>query len=154
MVQLAPTRVLALTFIDPVCFMLAKPDVAYNFMYRKPASPTQLLLYYFVSKELYIAHSLAKNFFWRQCILWPEQLPPGAPTLVVLSGNDSIVPTHSVRRYLAAYSQKNPECDLQVLYFSDLGHGEINFGPRGAEATGKILDTMILMEGRSNQDGR
>merc|ERR1712048_1173193 len=120
MVSQAPSRILALTFMDPVCFMLAKPDVAYNFMYRKPASPTQLLLYYFVSKELYIAHSLARNFFWHQCILWPEQLPAGVPTLVVLSGNDSIVPTHSVRRYLAAYIQKNPECDLQVLYFSRL----------------------------------
>merc|ERR1719469_1545282 len=42
MVQRAPSRVLALTFMDPVVFMLAKPDVSYNFMYRRPASPTQV----------------------------------------------------------------------------------------------------------------
>lgn len=149
MVRRAPSRVLALTFIDPVCFMLAKPDVAYNFMYKKPESPTQLLLHYFVSKEMYIAHSLARNFFWHQCILWPEQI--GVPALVVLSGRDSIVPTHSVRRYLAAHIQKEPKSDIQVLYFPKLGHGEINFGPRGAEATGRILNSMWSMEGRLEQ---
>ena len=148
MVKRAPSRVLAATFMDPVCFMLAKPDVSYNFMYRKASSPSQLLLHYFVSKELYISHSIARNFFWYQCILWPEEIPQGAPALVVLSGKDSIVPTYSVRRYLCAYIQKHPESDLEVMYFPTLGHGEINFGPRGARATGKILDKMLAMEAR------
>jgi len=152
MVRRAPSRVLAATFIDPVCFMLAKPDVAHNFMYRKPQSPTQLLLHYFVSKELYISHSLARNFFWYQCILWPEEISRGTPAIVVLSGKDSIVPTHSVRRYLSAYKQKHPECNVEVMYFPNLGHGEINFGPRGARATGKILDMMLSMEARIAED--
>lgn len=152
MVKRAPSRVLAATFMDPVCFMLAKPDVSYNFMYRTPQSPSQLLLHYFVSKELYISHSLARNFFWYQCILWPEEIPQGTPALVVLSGKDSIVPTHSVRRYLSAYKQKDPDSSVEVMYFPNLGHGEINFGPRGARATGKILDQMLVMEARVAQD--
>merc|ERR1740139_1022341 len=86
MVKHAPKRVLAATFIDPVCFMLAKPDVAYNFMYRRPDTPVKLLFHYFVCTELYIAHSLARNFFWYQCILWPEEIEQSIPTLVVLCG--------------------------------------------------------------------
>jgi len=146
MIKRAPHRVLAAAFLDPVSFVLAKPDVAYNFMYRSPDSPTKLLLNYFVSTELYISHSIARNFFWMQCILWPEDMPPGVPLLVSLSGKDSIVPAHSVRRYLAAYCQKNKNSGVEVMYFPDLGHGEINFGPRGAEATGQILDRIFDIE--------
>ena len=35
-------------------------------MYREPETPGQLLMYYFVSRELYIAHSLARHFHWHQ----------------------------------------------------------------------------------------
>ena len=58
------------TFLDPVCFLLIKPDagppalrsvafrsceVCYNFMYRQPQTATQLLMHYFVARELFIA---------------------------------------------------------------------------------------------------
>ena len=69
-------------------------EVCYNFMYRRPETPTQLLMHYFVARELFIAffgrhggdsvilhcvgwlellrHSLSRNFFWYQNLLWPE----------------------------------------------------------------------------------
>ncbi|CAE8642512.1 unnamed protein product [Polarella glacialis] len=145
MARKAPNLVSAMTFMDPVCFLLVKPDVCYNFMYRKPNSPTQLLINYFLAKELYIAHSLSRNFFWHQNQLWPEELPPG-PTLVVLSGRDSIVPAHSVRRYLTTYKQRCNLTSLRVLWFPDLGHGEINFGPVGEAACTRIVSEMLSLE--------
>uniref|UniRef100_A0A7S2NA63 AB hydrolase-1 domain-containing protein n=1 Tax=Alexandrium andersonii TaxID=327968 RepID=A0A7S2NA63_9DINO len=144
MARKAPGFVSTLTFIDPVCFLLVKPDVCYNFMYRRPADPTQLLINYFLAKELYIAHSLSRNFFWLQNQLWPEELP--GPALVVLCGLDSIVPSHSVRRYLTSYKQRRQVASLRVLWFPDLGHGEINFGPVGEAACTRIVSEMLQLE--------
>lgn len=144
MARKAPSFVSMMTFIDPVCFLLVKPDVCYNFMYRRPSDPTQLLINYFLAKELYIAHSLSRNFFWHQNQLWPEELP--GPTLVVLSGRDSIVPAHSVRRYLTFYKQHHNLASLKVLWFPDMGHGEINFGPVGESACVRIVADMLQLE--------
>jgi len=144
MARKQPAFVGSMTFIDPVCFLLIKPDVCYNFMYRKPATPTQLLIHYFLARELFIAHSLSRNFFWHQNQLWPEELP--GPALVVLSGHDSIVPAHSVRRYLMAYKQKKNLHSLRVLWFPDMGHGEINFGPVGEAACTRIVSEMLRLE--------
>jgi len=150
MARKAPGFVSMLTFIDPVCFLLVKPDVCYNFMYRRPTDPTQLLINYFLAKELYIAHSLSRNFFWHQNQLWPEELP--GQTLVVLCGLDSIVPTHSVRRYLTSYKQRCRVSSLRVLWFPDLGHGEINFGPVGEAACVRIVSEMLQLEAEAAKD--
>lgn len=144
MIKEAPSLVSFVTFVDPVCFLLIKPDVCYNFMYRAPQTPTQLLTHYFVARELYIAHSLSRNFFWYQNLLWPEEVT--MPALVVLSGFDSIVPAHSVRRYLMAYKHKHELSRLRMLWFPQMGHGEINFGPVGVEACQKIVTEMLLLE--------
>lgn len=144
MARKQPSFVGAMSFIDPVCFLLIKPDVCYNFMYRQPNTPTQLLINYFLARELYIAHSLSRNFFWHQNQLWPEEVP--CPALVVLSGHDSIVPAHSVRRYLMAYKQKKNAHTLRVLWFPDMGHGEINFGPVGEAACTRIVSEMLRLE--------
>merc|ERR1719240_1653518 len=101
MVRRAPDMVQVATFIDPVCFLLVKPDVCYNFIYRAPTTPARLIMEFFAARELYTAHSLSRNFFWFENHLWAEELT--MPSLVVLSGMDTIVPAHSVRRYLAAY---------------------------------------------------
>mmetsp|Transcript_51586 Transcript_51586/g.111887 ORF Transcript_51586/g.111887 Transcript_51586/m.111887 type:complete len:196 (+) Transcript_51586:2-589(+) len=144
MARQAKHLVSMLTFIDPVCFLLIKPDVCYNFMYRKPTDPTQLLINYFLAKELFIAHSLSRNFFWFQNLLWPEDL--SMPALVVLAGHDSIVPAHSIRRYLVAYKQRHGAENLKVLWFPDLGHGEINFGSVGLAACSRIVSEMLQLE--------
>jgi len=146
MIKAAPERVLACTLMDPVCFLLVKPDVNYNFLYRRPDTPTRLLLSYFVASELYIAYSMTRNFFWYLNILWPEDIPKGVPALVVLSGKDSIVPAHSIRRFLAAYQKKHAQSGLEVIFNPHMGHGEQNFGAAGWEATGRIVEKMFAME--------
>jgi len=137
-----------------------KPDVVHNFMYRPPSTPAQLLLYYFVARELFIAHSLARNFCWYQSALWPEDTEK-IPTLVCLCGGDSIVPARSVRRFLEAYKKRKlEECKgtgaeapkLDILWFPHLGHGELNFGPAGDAATAQIVERIFHVE--SNLDWR
>lgn len=149
MVRTRPDLVSMTTFIDPVCFLLVKPDVCYNFMYRRPATPTQLLIHYFLARELYIAHSLSRNFFWFQNLLWPEEL--SMPALVVLGGQDSIVPAHSIRRYLAAFKQRLRVDTVKVLWFPEMGHGEINFGPVGVAACNRIVQAMLRMEEKAGK---
>jgi pimeloyl-ACP methyl ester carboxylesterase len=93
--------------IDPICFLLHLPDVAYNFMARRPVSAKELVLWYFGSKDIGVAHTLSRHFFWSENILWKEELGvnDGQRTVtVVLSGNDDIIDAQTVRRYLTTSS--------------------------------------------------
>lgn len=89
----------SLVLIDPICFLLHLPDVAYNFTRRKPQRANEWQLYYFASMDVGVAHSLGRNFFWSKCVLWREGLE-GKRCTVSLSGRDLIVDTAAVRRYL------------------------------------------------------
>lgn len=140
----AQETVAVATFLDPVCFLLIKPDVCYNFMCRQPETATQLLMHYFVARELYIAHSLSRNFFWYQNLLWPEELQ--VPCMVMLSGEDSIVPAHSVRRYLTGWIERQKGNSFRLLWFPNMGHGEMNFGPVGLAACKRIVAEMMSLE--------
>jgi len=126
--QKAKHLIVRATFLDPVVFLLCKSDVAYNFVYRKPTTPAEHLMQYFVSRELYIAHSLGRNFIWHECILWPEDVGYPQGTFVLLSGLDSIVPAHSVKRYLeytkAQTSAARGGSRLDVCFFENCGHAQ------------------------------
>lgn len=143
MVRRAPEMVKMATFMDPVCFLLVKPDVCYNFIYRKAATPARLVMEFFAARELYTAHSLSRNFFWFENMLWPEQLT--MPSLIVLSGEDTIVPAHSVRRYMATFIQQHSMDTLSVLWFADHTHGQL-IGPGGAPHRKRVLEAMLARE--------
>jgi len=96
-----------IVLVDPVSFLLHLPDVAYNFTARQPVRANEHQLWYFGSKDMGVAHSLARRFFWSQNIVWKEDLgvkgengEEGRNVTVVLSGRDLIVDTKAVRRYL------------------------------------------------------
>ncbi|KAK3347549.1 hypothetical protein B0H65DRAFT_150778 [Neurospora tetraspora] len=98
------TNTLILT--DPVSICLHLPSVAYNFTRRAPRSANEWQLWYFASTDLGIARALGRGFFWRQNILWREDLVAflegdGKKRVVVcLAGRDLIVDSKSVRGYL------------------------------------------------------
>ncbi|KAJ3017721.1 hypothetical protein HKX48_003413 [Thoreauomyces humboldtii] len=127
MVRIRPEYVATTIFLDPIVFLLVDPAVAYNFVYRKPSTVLELLMHYFVSRELYIAHSLARHFNWSSNILFKEDLPARiAPTdrkrnCILLCEKDQVVPAESVRRYLA----DSDEVDL--LWYENLTHGALMF---------------------------
>jgi hypothetical protein len=61
-----------LIFMDPINFLLHLPDVAYNFLYRTPTTPNEML-YSFIAKEPGIASYLFRRFCWFEGILWKDE---------------------------------------------------------------------------------
>ncbi|KAG6012068.1 hypothetical protein E4U54_007751 [Claviceps lovelessii] len=110
-------HIASVVLIDPVTILLHLPDVAYNFTRRPPKRANEWQLWYFASTDLGVAYSLGRHFFWRDNILWREDLlgtpadtllaDEGAQSArrkvaVSLSGRDLIVDTASVATYLTS----------------------------------------------------
>ncbi|KAI1371832.1 hypothetical protein F4677DRAFT_450012 [Hypoxylon crocopeplum] len=118
-------RIASVVLIDPVTILLHLPDVAYNFTRRRPRDANEWQLWYFASMDPGVAHCLGRHFFWKDNIVWKEELvgvargspaevdgvgdngvraPARAPrkVAVCLSERDLIVDTLMVARYLAA----------------------------------------------------
>lgn len=93
-------RVGPVMLVDPVSFLLHLPDVAYNFTSRQPRRANEYQLYYFASMDMGVAHTLGRRFFWSENILWKDDVH-GRRLTVALSGQDLIVDTRTVGRYLA-----------------------------------------------------
>lgn len=127
---------------DPVCFLLCKHDVAYNFLYKNPASGLELLMQWFVGRELYIAYTLSRRFFWQDNILWPDQLQ--CPCTVVLSANDQIVPAYAVYRYLTSWAANNnvDRSKLQVELLPETSHAGFLLCK---ETQGRIIDNILTV---------
>ncbi|KAF9776115.1 hypothetical protein IL306_005748 [Fusarium sp. DS 682] len=122
-------------FVDAVSFLLHLPDVAYNFICRRPSQTNEYLLSYFGSKDIGIAHTLFRRFFWADNLLWKEDLQ-NRPTAVVLAGRDSVIDTKSIRAYLLGshdWVRKAPEVtgknlsngNVDVIWFQNLDHGQV-----------------------------
>ncbi|KAG6056042.1 hypothetical protein E4U17_002546 [Claviceps sp. LM77 group G4] len=147
-------RVAAIVLIDPVTILLHLPDVAYNFTRRPPKRANEWQLWYFASTDLGVAHSLGRLFFWRENILWREdvvattaKLTAGGPAqstrrkvAVSLSARDLIVDAASVAAYLTSKPQivtaeraiGVPEDygdmssnEVDVMVFPDLDHAQV-----------------------------
>ncbi|PFH55607.1 hypothetical protein XA68_17954 [Ophiocordyceps unilateralis] len=122
------------TFIDPVSFLLHLPDVAYNFVYRQPSRTKEHVFSYFGSKDIGIAHTLSRRFFWADNILWKEDIQ-GHRVTVVLAGRDVIIDAETVGAYLTGSEAWNLETgrwkhglwqgdEVDVLWFPHLDHGQ------------------------------
>ncbi|KAK3702119.1 hypothetical protein LTR37_015094 [Vermiconidia calcicola] len=125
--------------MDPICFMLHMPDVAYNFTRRKPSEANEHMLHYFSSTDMMISHTIARRFFWSELVLFKEDLPPNMPLTVTLSGQDLIVPTAAVWAYLTDDSPRqvdHEDCEwendqLKVYWFEKFDHAGL-FASKGA----------------------
>jgi hypothetical protein len=135
-------------FIDPVAFLLHLPAVAYNFTARQPARANEYLLWYFGSKDIGVAHTLARRFSWIDNIIWKEDLgikdqknqEEGRNVSVVLSGKDAVVDAETVAQYLvgssnvSAVEQEATQAwkskpwvgyGLELLWYEQLDHGQV-----------------------------
>ena len=131
-------RIDSMILIDPVTFLLHVPDVAYNFLCRQPIRANEYQLWYFGSKDMGVAHTLSRRFFWSENILWKHDLQ-GRRVTVVLSGQDLIVATEAVGQYLKGGKRQGLESEmvadwktepwqgtgLDVLWFQDLDHAQV-----------------------------
>ncbi|OAA73391.1 hypothetical protein ISF_00292 [Cordyceps fumosorosea ARSEF 2679] len=126
-------RVRSVTLVDPVTVLLQLPHVAYNFTRRPPRTAAEWQLWYFASADVGVATVLGRHFFWRDNILWKEQLwqrPRGGGrrrVTVSLAAKDIIVNAPAVARYL----QEEPEVEggaesaVEVLWFPQLDHAQV-----------------------------
>ncbi|KAI8824459.1 uncharacterized protein EV422DRAFT_493257 [Fimicolochytrium jonesii] len=124
-------RVGSVVLLDPVTFVLCDPTIAYNFLHRPPSNSLELIMQYFVSREMYIANSLSRHFHWSKNILFYDNLPhpqDGLKHVVSLSGVDAIVPSPRVKLYLDTCAEmdgyRNP---VDVIYHDEQNHGEMLF---------------------------
>ncbi|KAF2005323.1 hypothetical protein P154DRAFT_518835 [Amniculicola lignicola CBS 123094] len=122
-------------FIDPVTFLLHLPDVAYNFICRKPIRANEHQLHYFASKDMGVSHTLFRRFFWSENILWKDDIQNHQVT-VVLGGKDLIVDTEAVKQYLTngeSVLQEKKGCmeqvwrgnGVNVLWYPTLDHAQV-----------------------------
>mmetsp|Transcript_17579 Transcript_17579/g.52802 ORF Transcript_17579/g.52802 Transcript_17579/m.52802 type:complete len:1028 (-) Transcript_17579:267-3350(-) len=126
--QLYPQMVHSMALLDPVCLMTCAPQLLSNFVYRLPPMRWRQLAStpdaamdaarIVACRDLLIAASFCRSFHWHELMLWPEDMA-GAPSLVVLSARDDLVPFDLVRAQLAA----SKECGVEVVVHPTAGHG-------------------------------
>ena len=92
-----PHLVAGLGLVDPVCFLLCLPDVVFNFFYRTPTDWGDWGRWYLCSKEGQVARVLCRGFDWQVLQLWGDEME-GRRVVVMLAGQDSIVPAAKVKR--------------------------------------------------------
>ncbi|KAH7324367.1 hypothetical protein B0I35DRAFT_406183 [Stachybotrys elegans] len=127
----AGSRAASAVLIDPVTISLHLPSVAYNFTRRSPKRANEWQLWYFASTDPAVALSLGRHFFWRENIMWEDELRGGPSAgegcdvgrewkaAVCLSGMDLIVDTEAVAQYLADVG------GVQVILFPQLDHAQV-----------------------------
>jgi len=119
-----PDVVSKLVLLDPVCFLLCQPDVAFNFLYRRPHNVMMRVTASFVRWELFAANVLMRHFYWYHNVLWREELPDDC--VVALSSRDDITTNvPDVWRYLEEHQQGARGSKLKLLWMDGLHHGQV-----------------------------
>lgn len=95
-----PSYVSHITLIDPVSLLLSQPEVAYNFLYRKPSTLIEWAIHLGASMEITIANSLRRNFWWYQNELWLEDVDLSIGIHVSLAGGDEVCNSNAVQEYV------------------------------------------------------
>lgn len=150
-------RIPSVVLIDPVTLMLHLPDVAYNFTRRKPKRANEWQLWYFASTDPCVALCLSRYFFWRENIIWKEELTAmddaaegggrvRRRAAVSLAGRDIIVDAAAVAQYLA----DGPDADsgggadsqagsTEVLVFPKLDHAQVFDDPASCQRVVRLI---------------
>ncbi|KAM0667707.1 hypothetical protein ACQRIT_003148 [Beauveria bassiana] len=125
-------RARAATLVDPVTVLLQLPHVAYNFTRRPPRTAAEWQLWYFASTDVGVATVLGRHFFWRDNIVWKEdllRLPGGGrrKVAVSLAAKDIIVNAPAVAQYLQETKDAVADGTLEVglLWFPNLDHAQV-----------------------------
>jgi hypothetical protein len=113
------------------------PRLIANQIFRRPKFANEWLLWYFGSKDMGVAHTLSRTFFWSENILWKEDIV-GRHVTVFLGGKDSIINAPLVRAYLQAGIRKEQQNDEYTSSRSEAS--EANHGPE------KIVPSSGLIE--------
>jgi len=67
-------------------------DVCYHFLYNRWHTAMQVLLGYFVARELGIAHTICRDFQWTEMIVWEWEFPQiNVDTFKVILGDEDFL---------------------------------------------------------------
>lgn len=111
-------------FVDPVCFQLWVPFVCSNFVYKRASTPIEILMRYFVAREVGTANTLCRYFDWSSNILWPNEidaLQDGKRTRFYLAEEDAILSAKDTLEYLVESG-----CPRENIHYGrGKAHGEM-----------------------------
>ncbi|EPQ28870.1 uncharacterized protein PFL1_03672 [Pseudozyma flocculosa PF-1] len=128
-------------FVDPVCFQLWVPHVCGNFLYKRVETPIELLMRYFVARELGTANTLCRYFQWSSSLLWPDEIPnltDASKTRFYLAEHDAILHAGETREYL--FEMGLP---ARCLFFGEgKVHGEMLM--HGGPEFNEIVEWLLL----------
>lgn len=163
--EIAP-RVEGVVLVDPVTLLLHLPNVAYNFTRRIPRTANEWQLWYLASMDPSIALVLGRHFFWRENIIWKEELlnkggsSAKRRAAICLASKDLIVDTRSVARYLISktglsdhvsyeddelamvFDEEGTKTDsgIDLLWFRGLDHAQIFDTPQRFGRVLKVVE--------------
>ncbi|KPI39877.1 uncharacterized protein AB675_11475 [Cyphellophora attinorum] len=107
-----------LIFADPVCFSFHPPDVAFNFLRRKPKSASEWQLWYFASMDPDVGRCMTRRFRWQESSLWRQGVEgrgkkyrEAGRVTVLLSGKDIITDVETTGAYLTRSRGKDGGSD-------------------------------------------
>lgn len=120
-----PDLVAQIVLLDPVCILLMLPDVCYNFLYRRPISWYEHVIYHLAAQELTIANAIRRHFWWSENVLLVEQLR--CPLTVVLAANDEVAPARTIREYLKRMSDGGTGPPIRIVWLEGFSHGQVLF---------------------------
>jgi len=119
-VRLRRDIVVKAMFLDPICFLLAQPDVAVNFLYSAPDGFIKKAAAHLVRWELFAANVLRRHFYWYHNNCWLDELPDDC--VVLLSGKDHIIDPPLIRRYLETHKARTSS-EFELLWVEEFTHG-------------------------------
>ncbi|KJZ67934.1 hypothetical protein HIM_12677 [Hirsutella minnesotensis 3608] len=128
-------RVPSVVLIDPVTVMLHLPSVAFNFTRKRPKRANEWQLWFFGSSDPGVAYTLGRHFFWRENIIWKEELLSAGggngtfqrrKVAVCLGGRDLIVDAARVARYLE--EEGKPSANMAVDRVVDVDVPQVGAG--------------------------
>jgi pimeloyl-ACP methyl ester carboxylesterase len=106
LIKACPVRIRRTTLIDPVCLLLSRATVCYNFLYAKRTGLINILTGFFVCQEAGLVSTLMRNFTWFENTLFFQELAAtGHPASVFLADADAYVDSYSVAEAIAKYNE-------------------------------------------------
>jgi len=126
-------------FIDPVCFLIFDSRYIENFIYRKPRTPNQLLLYTSCTEDLYSIYAIERHLCWYECNLWVEDIKQSQIRIhVFFSQNDDIIPVSFVQQYLK-------KSNIDTTIFPQFKHAQFLITPNVQD---NILEKLHQLEAK------
>ena len=109
---------------------LTLPDVAYNFLYKPPATIFDWAVQLGASREATIARTLYRDFVWFEYDMILEKVPKDTSIITVLGGRDELLNPVCIHKYLTTFEieeGKHRQGSMKKIFLEDKGHGEVLF---------------------------